>query len=689
MTKRPQMPLVFKLILPLLTGIVFAFYTLFVLDVFWLYIPLAIMGICSLPIFSVRLYFTYLFSSASSIFFLLLGIYLVNLNEGWRHELYFIEQAAERTTIFQGRLLEPPIEKSNSFKLVMNIEKVGSDKTVGKTIVYFEKSPAAFNLKYGDIVLFKTIFNRVRVNGNPEEFDFLRYLRLHNIYHQAYVKKEAWNRVGNSANAFYTLVYTLKSYFEEILVTSDLLPTNLMVAKALILGEKDSLDRDTLRAYSSAGAMHILAVSGLHVGIVMLLFSLVLKPLKRLPKGKVIFLFAVLFIIWSYAFITGMSSSVVRASVMFSFVLVGKELERDTSVYQSILISAFLMLLFEPVIIFHVGFQLSYLAVLGIVYIHPKVYNLFCFKRWLFDKVWQITSVSLAAQIATFPLGLYYFHQFPNFFLVSNLIVIPLAFVILIVGILFLFFSAVPFLSDLLRIILNLVLSGLNKGVQWVESLPNSIYWGVSIQWFEVFWYYLIIVFLIYAFVFRKAKILLVTLSFFVLLIAFNFAKNAQLGAKNSLVIYNVNKDLAIDIFYGRQNTFIGSSALIEDEDKLLFHIMHNWFYRTGSETPTEIIAYDMASPIIEIGNYTLFLWSDSTGRHFPNRIPQTDFIYFTDTKFVRDEMIIDINARQIPIILGHGNSYHFINTIKNKLTGNLVHDLRTDGAFEIDFTPI
>ena len=185
-----------------------------------------------------------------------------------------------------------------------------------------------------------------------------------------------------------------------------------------------------------------------------------------------------------------MSSSVLRAAVMFSFVIVGKELERENSVYQSIMVSAFILILIEPFVIFQVGFQLSYLAVLGIVFLQPKIYNLFYTKYFLLDKIWQISSVSIAAQLATFPLGLYYFHQFPNFFMISNLIVILLAFAILIAGMVYFAFFWLPGVNYICFTVLEGLLTFLNKGVKWVEELPHSIYWGVSIHWFEVFWLY-------------------------------------------------------------------------------------------------------------------------------------------------------------------------------------------------------
>lgn len=304
----------------------------------------------------------------------------------------------------QVEVLEIPEIKENSVKCFVNVAAVNHQNTVGKTLIYFEDSDRALKLQYGDVLCLRGNFVDVRPNGNPMEFDYSRYLRIHNVTHQSYVNDENWQKIQNSGHAFFSWIYGVRQFFWEVLDDSGLKGSNLMVARALILGEKSSLDRETLRTFSSAGAMHVLAVSGLHVGIVLLIFSFLLKPIKRLPKGRLLFVICVVLCIWFYALITGMSSSVLLAAVMFSFVIVGKELERENSVYQSIMVSAFILILIEPFVIFQVGFQLSYLAVLGIVFLQPKIYNLFYTKYFLLDKIWQISSVSIAAQLATFPL---------------------------------------------------------------------------------------------------------------------------------------------------------------------------------------------------------------------------------------------------------------------------------------------
>ncbi|NOQ73750.1 MAG: DUF4131 domain-containing protein [Crocinitomix sp.] len=675
-------PLMLKLLLPLMLGVIVAFYWPIVLSVEWPLFLLLTLVLLSLPIVSKQFFQRAAFGLMSTILFFLLGIFLVGIQSNRWHQSYFANAINDKTDLFQVEILEVPEQKENSVKCFANVSAVNNQKTIGKTLIYFEKTERALDLRYGDVLCLKANFGDVRPNGNPMEFDYSRYLRIHNVTHQSYVRDNEWEKVAHTGHSFFTWIYGVREYLGGVLEKSGMNGSNLMVARALILGEKSSLDRETLRTFSSAGAMHVLAVSGLHVGIVMLIFSFLLKPLKRLPKGRILFVVLVVLLIWFYALITGMSSSVLRAAVMFSFVIVGKELERESSVYQSIMVSAFLLILIEPLIIFQVGFQLSYLAVLGIVFLQPKIYNLFYTKYFLLDKVWQITSVSIAAQLATFPLGLYYFHQFPNFFMLSNLIVIPLAFAILIAGMVYFAFFWIPGIGYSCFLLLDGLLSILNKGVKWVEQLPHSIYWGVSIHWYEVFCLNIIIVLGALAFINRKTKWLITSMSLAVLLLVFNIVEKQYINSSFQLVIYNVNKSTAVDLFYGGKNVFIADKKLIQDDDKLLFHVKHNWFYRSGNEFAHKTIPIDTTRRLIAFQNKTLFRM-DSTVTY---KIPKTDFVLLENIAYLDSRVVADFITRNVSVVVGQGVSYRLKYFIEGQFLEQNLHDLKAKGAFVLNF---
>lgn len=681
-----RVPLVAKVLFSVVIGVVCSFYDFFpdipFSLIFYTVIAFALFFVSRI---TRKDKLNLVFNIGLLLLFVCIGGQLGNWNKSNLNKQYFGNVRSDWDSVYQLRLSEPVIEKENSVRCIVSVEKIDTTNVVGDALLYLEKSKKSLALEYGDILLIKGGFKSIRSNGNPKEFDYARYLKIHDVYHQGYVKEGSWLRAGNNADWFYTSVYSIRSNLEEKLEEASLSDESLKVAKALILGKKESLDRELLRTFSSAGAMHVLAVSGLHVGIIMLLFSAILFPVKRLRKGKAIFVVLLLVIIWLYAFITGMSSSVLRATVMFSFVILGKELERDTSIYQSILVSAFVLIIVEPFVIFQVGFQLSYLAVLGIVFLQPKIYRLLYVRWFLVDKVWQITSVSIAAQIATFPLGLYYFHQFPNFFFISNLIVIPMAFAILLVGIFYFFVCWIPFLSGVIAELLNGLITVLNYGVKWIEELPYSIYWGVSIEWFEVFWMYFLLILFSAGFVKKSVKLFKYALFGVVSLLLFNVSEQKWQSMSNELVIYNVNKTNAVDIFYGRENMFIADSSLISDEEKLMFHVKHNWYYRTGAEEPSAFLPLRNES-ILRFGDKQMFMLSDNWLRTNQEKFYETDFVYLHNLSRISDRMLSSLLRTSDKVIIGPNVRYAVLEKVRDTLPEEKVHELKTNGAFHCSF---
>lgn len=679
-----KFPVIIRLLVPLIAGVVLHFYTEFS---FTLTFVLALVVGCfvfSTPLISKLRGSKIAFTVLTFCLFFSLGGYLSHIKKSSENENYFMNHT-EGWSNYLVKIIEPPEEKERSVKCVVDVLKAGEQQVSGRSLIYLQKSDDALNLKYGDLLYFNARFNQIKSNGNPYEFDYARYLRIHDIQEQAYVQNEKWQKVGNDANPVLASIFLLREDFSEIFQNSGMSPKNSMVANALILGQKEYLDKDVLRSYSSAGAMHVLAVSGLHVGIIMLILTTFLTPVKKFKSGKKLFLLGVLGGIWFYALITGLSPSVMRAGIMFTFIVIGKELQRDTTVYQSILVSAFILIIVEPYIIFQVGFQLSYLAVLGIVYLQPKIENLVYIKNRILFKAWQISSVSIAAQIATFPLGLYYFHQFPNFFLLSNLLVIPLAFFILLLGISYLVFHAVPILSEIIFWVFDGLISFLNYGVQWVEKLPYSILWGISIQWYEVFLIYLTILLASVAFINRKTKMFLTMLGACVVLLLYNLGEKQQLESEKIVCVYNINDEVAIDLFYGRKNIFYCTENLINDEDKLLFHVKHNWFYRMGEEQPDTWKNIDSVD-IVKFGNQELCLLDEMSYGRFADSIPRVDYFLLHDIQYLDQTFLDAVMENKSTLILAAGTGNRLKKFLKTEIDSMKIIDLKEDGAFEFYF---
>ncbi|MHB9141736.1 MAG: ComEC/Rec2 family competence protein, partial [Paludibacter sp.] len=316
--------------------------------------------------------------------------------------------------------------------------------------------------------------------------------------------------------------------------------------------------------YSHSGAMHILAVSGLHVGVIYLILSFLLSFLNGNKKLKILKAILIIILLWVYAFLTGLSPSVVRATVMFSFVAFGTCFERKSQIYNTISVSAFLMLLFNPNYLFEVGFQLSYCAVICIVYFQPKIAKWFQPKNKIFRWSWDLLAVSLAAQIGTAPIALYYFHQFANYFLLTNMIAIPVATLIIYFAVALLIVAPVPFISTFLAFILKWLLRFLNFSIETIDNLPHSI----SILSFD-FWQLVLIIgaILFFALYFENKKFiplfgaLCLVLSVLVIRVVHEF--NVLTSTK--MVVYADNKNTHIEFLDGNKHSlFTTDSSTVE-----------------------------------------------------------------------------------------------------------------------------
>lgn len=495
---------------------------------------------------------------------------------------HFSNYCSEKNIVY-GRLADSYIEQEKTLKAVVEILAIrdGDSWRVcsGKAMMYFKNNNEALQLKYGDELLIHTQFKDVSGPKNPGEYNYKRFLSFHNIWQQAYVSDFSWKNANcNSGNFIMSRSLKLRKYLLDVFQKNELTGDELSVGAALLLGYTNKLDADIISAYSSTGALHVLSVSGLHVAIVYLVFSSMLFFLDKHKKTRIIKAILLISFLWFYAAITGLSPSVLRAATMFSFIIVAKTFNRHTNIYNTLAASAFLLLLINPYLIMDVGFQLSYLAVAGIVYIQPKIDAWFQIDNWLIAQIWTITSVSIAAQIATFPLGLYYFHQFPNYFLLSNLIVIPISTLILYIGISLFVFSPIPLAAKYISIVFTWLIWILNLSVKWIESLPYSLLQGISISVFEtVLLYGLIILFFLFTST-KKYKYLFLSLSFCIFILLSQAIEQNKEYNQKKITVYNIAKTSAIDFINAKSNVLLTDREFAKNKSMLSFHILHNWW---------------------------------------------------------------------------------------------------------------
>ena len=301
-------------------------------------------------------------------------------------------------------------------------------------------------------------------------FNYKKYLEKQQVFHQMYVKENEFVQLLKSKLTLKGHASLFRNRINVALKKHGFKDNELGVINALLLGQRKEIDTDLLDDYANAGAIHILAVSGLHVGIILLILNFLLKPMERLKYGKTIKLFCVVFLLWSFAFVAGLSASVVRAVSMFTAVAIGWQVNRPSNIYNTLVISMFILLLMHPFFLFDVGFQMSYLAVFSIVWLQPLFYRIWSPRFKLVDYFWKLLTVSFAAQLGVLPLSIFYFHQFPGLFFLSNLLIIPILGVVLIGGILTIMLSLIDLLPQFVADIYVEIIKLMNTVIQQQKS---------------------------------------------------------------------------------------------------------------------------------------------------------------------------------------------------------------------------
>lgn len=413
------------------------------------------------------------------LFFFWIGVATVYIQDDRNYEAYYGNHNKDNVTaIFT---IEKVLKSSTYYhKYEASIGKLDTLRVRGRTLLNVDKDSTNHTLKVGDMLFLKPEVVTLSSPLNPHQFDYRSYLEKQGIYHQVFVKNSEYAILKQSQFSVQKMASEIRGSIQKSLRKHEFDQDVLAIINALLLGQRQDISKDLIENYSKAGAIHILAVSGLHVGILLLIFSYLLKPLERLKNGRVYKTLTVVILLWMFAIIAGLSASVVRAVTMFTFVAFGMMTNRNGGVLFALMSSAFFLLLIKPLFLFDVGFQLSYLAVFGIVWIQPMLYQLWSPRYLITDKLWQLSTVSIAAQLLVLPLSLYYFHQFPGLFILSNLIIVPFLGILLIGGILIILLSLLQLLPAFLIEVYGTIISAMNGFVSWIADQEKFLISEIS-----------------------------------------------------------------------------------------------------------------------------------------------------------------------------------------------------------------
>ena len=491
------------------------------------------------------------FGIAAFLTMMSIGVLTITLHNEKNHKNHYTNQITTETDSLKTitfRIRE--VIKPNTYydKYVVDILGIDGVATTGKSLLNIQKDSTKSTLKVDAVFISKTNFETINSPLNPNQFDYQKYLQKKYIYHQLSSNQESLFKVENKNHTLFGIAGTIRNHINTKLETYLFKPDELAIINALLLGQRQDISKEVYASYTNAGVIHILAVSGLHVGIILLLLTYLLKPLERYKHGIIIKTILLVFILWSFAVIAGLSASVTRAVTMFSIVAIAMNLKRPTNIYNTLAISILVILLFKPLFIFDVGFQLSYIAVFSIVTLDPHLYRLWKPKNKILDFYWHTLTVTVSAQIGIIPISLFYFHQFPSLFFISNLVIIPLLGVILGFGILVIILAVLDVLPNLIAIIYGHVISTMNGFVSWISQQEAFLFKDIPFSLLYALVWYVFIIALVRLLLKRNyaaLKLFLIT----VLLV------------QSAMIFTNYNKPYnEFIVFHKNRNTLLGNT---------------------------------------------------------------------------------------------------------------------------------
>lgn len=496
------------------------------------------------------------FEVVASLTTLCLGVLVVGVSMGSGMPRHYNKQGHIQETVWHLKVREALKPNAFSHRYITQIIAADGDVASGKLLFSLSVDSTLKVFQVDDELLIYAKPEGIRPPLNPHQFDYKSYLEKQGVLHQIRTNYASVVKRESAPKTLFGVASNFREHIISKLEQKNFGMEEMGVIQALLLGKRDDISENTYDNYKNAGAVHILAVSGLHVGIILFLLEFLLSPLEHLPKGKTIKLITVVLLLWSYAFIAGLSPSIVRAVTMFSFVAYALYLNRPTNSFNIIALSMLFILLVKPLFLFQVGFQMSYAAVLAIVWIYPKLQKLWFPENIIVRKTWQLLSVSVAAQLGVLPISLFYFHQFPALFFISNLLIIPFLGLILGFGILVIILALIDLLPPFLVDSFNWVIKMMNSIVQWVGQQEGFIIKNIPFDSVQMILGYLIIIALVVFLSKPKWKSVLVVFAGVVLFQSWNIWNQFQVNQKevvllthrsrNTVLLYQTSSSLSI-----------------------------------------------------------------------------------------------------------------------------------------------
>lgn len=663
-----------KLIIPFILGIYWA-------DIYKmpqsllliiLIITSAIIIVTARPLSFIAFRFPLLKAAPVYLSFFLLG-WLVNTKVDYN------EDHPGNTNLFEATILETPERRERSLRVLASVKAISNDRfslMPGKTMIYFDTLTPLYPA--GTRIVFSKNPTGIASTANPSSFDYKSYLLRKGISSQVFLTFSDHKALkGYNKRSFARLLRKAREHTIAILKKNFSDEKECGLAQALLIGYKEDLDKDLLRSYSITGVVHVIAISGLHLGLLYWLLSRFLGFVFYNRKLQWLNPIIVITFLWFFSFLAGAQPSVLRSAVMFSCIVLGEKISRSSPIINSLALSGFILLCIHPWWLWDIGFQLSYAAVLSIVIFQKPIYDLIFISNKLLDAIWKLISVTLAAQILTTPISIFHFHQFPTWFILSNLIAVPLSSLVLIGLIIVCVMSFMPQICLMVSNVVSWLIQIMNISIEHIEKLPLSSLGNLSIQPLQLICIYLGILYLSIWLRSRSAQSLITFLMLVTLFVSIRSLSVARGATQARLTIFNTSRQTIIGINRGENIIYISDKEISTQTD--------DWSLRP-SRIERRITHYQYQKmpdqPFVIDFNHTK-LWVGRKGFRASAEIENVIFLPLACRTQEIPDQLEGVELLIIPQNLHTACANQLKKMAKNRSTN--IHDIQNDGAFEIN----
>lgn len=568
----------------------------------------------------------FLFRRITAVAFLVLFISIggiLSFIKNGTHEKEWIGNYYKSGLPFMITLQEPLVAKEKSYKALATVESVLINShwqpVKGNILIYFIKGNIPSRLTYGSQLIVTSPLLEIQNTGNPGSFNYREHCLFNHIYYQSFLKANDYI-ILNSTNTTFIGSLIIDTRFKVLSVLRRYIANKeaLSVAEALLIGYRDDLDRDLIQAYNNTGVVHIIIISGLRMGMIYAMLIWFFNPFKTNRWVRFVKPITIIIVLWGFCLVAGAAPSVSRSAIMFTFIVLGESIGRRANIYNNLALSALVILLINPFSLWDAGFQLSYAAMLSIIVFYKSIRSWCSFQNKSLDFVWNLSAVTIAAQVLTLPLILFYFHQLPTLFLFTNLLAVPFSCIILYTELLLLFVSPMPIPAITLGKFVGWMLEVMNTYITNVNNLPFSVWGDIHVSLMQMLLLYGVIIGIAAGVMNKNKSWFITSLTFFVIFTGYRGIDFIIKSKHQKLIVYNIPQHSAMDIIDGNHFVFVGDSLLSEENILSNFHLKPSRVLNRVTISDT-LSAISFQKNIIRSNNKTILIINKSLSDYPPS----------------------------------------------------------------------